>query len=179
MAARRRKARRGGRKRQPGPRTKSGRISRAYKSPELRDHGTREFVAKREYLVNGADPQLAATASGILLANGLLTQEQHTAAFRYSWAHALTFGKVWRQICPLAEDAGSAAPDRLLEIAKDKLAWMDRRLDRAQRKAVADVAVFGFLPMWWIASKLELRVMPEDEADRTALLDGLNAIAHS
>ena len=54
---------------------------------------------------------------------------------------------------------------------------MDERLDRAQRKAVADVAVFGFLPMWWIATKLRLRAMPEDENDRQALLSGLDALA--
>jgi hypothetical protein len=172
--ARQRKA---GRKLKPGPRTKCGRLSRAYKDPEIRDQGTREFCAKRAYLVNGADPALAATASGILLANGLLTREQHDAALRYSWAHALTYGKVWRQTCPLGEDAGRAAPDRLLELARDKLAWMDGRLDLAQRKAVADVAVFGFLPMWWMASKLKLRSMPEDERDRAALLSGLDVIS--
>ena len=85
-------------KRKPGPRTKCGRIFRAYKDPEIRDHGPKEFQAKRQYLVNGADPQLAATASGILLANGLLTREQYDAAMRYAWAHALVYGKPWRDL---------------------------------------------------------------------------------
>ena len=175
--ARRRKARAAGRKRKPGPRTKSGRLSRAYKDPEIRDLGTREFQDKRAYLVNGADPALAATASGILLANGLLTREQYDAAMRYAWAHALTFGKRWRQICPLGEPVWSEPPQRMQEIARDKLAWMDSRLRLEQRKAVADVAVFGFLPMWWIAGKLKLRSMPEDERDRQELLAGLDAIS--
>ena len=121
--ARRRKP---GRKQKSGPRTKSGRLSRAYKTPEIRDHGTKECQDKRQYLINGADPQLAATASGILLANGCLTQEQHTAALRYAWAHALVYGKPWRQICPLGDPVGSEPPQRMQEIARDKLAWMDR-----------------------------------------------------
>jgi hypothetical protein len=58
----------GGRPRKEGARTKSGRLSEARKrNPELRDHGTKLFVAKRERMINGADPQLSATASGILL----------------------------------------------------------------------------------------------------------------
>jgi hypothetical protein len=55
--ARHRKA---GRRQKPGPRTEDGRLSRAYKFLELRDLGTREFQNKRQYLVNGADPALAA-----------------------------------------------------------------------------------------------------------------------
>jgi hypothetical protein len=122
-------------------------------------------------------PVLAASASGILLANGLLTREQHDAALRYAWAHALVFGKPWRQVCPLGERVGGEPPQRIREIARHKLTWMDGRLDLAQRKAVADVAVFGFLPMWWMATKLKLRSMPEDERDRQALLSGLDAIS--
>ena len=57
------------RKRKPGHRTKSGCLSCAYIGP-ARDTGTREMQAKRAYLINGSDPQLAASASGILLANG-------------------------------------------------------------------------------------------------------------
>jgi hypothetical protein len=39
------------------------------------------------------------------------------------------FGKVWRQACPLGDKVGGEAPELLLEIAKDKLAKMDARLD--------------------------------------------------
>jgi hypothetical protein len=34
-------------------------------------------------MVNGGAPELSATASGILLANGFLTSEQHNAAQRF------------------------------------------------------------------------------------------------
>jgi hypothetical protein len=104
-------AKKRGRPRKKQPRTKSGRLSRAYKSVELRDYGTAKYVAKRAAIINGADPQLAATASGILLANGLLTKDQHLAAQRYAWAHSLTYGRPWKQICPLGEPVGNIPTD--------------------------------------------------------------------
>jgi hypothetical protein len=127
MPQHKRKARRlsrGGRPLKEGPRTKGGRLSEArQRNPELRDHGTKQYVAKREAMINGAAPELSATASGILLANGFLTAEQHTAALRYAWAHALTFGRVWGQISPLAEPVGPPAND-MSGTANEKLAMM-------------------------------------------------------
>jgi hypothetical protein len=153
------------RPRKSGKRAASGRLSRAHKSPELRDRGTPEFLAKREYLINGADPQLAATTPGILLANKMLTQEQHVAALRYARAHALTFGRPWHQACPLANPGGGAIPsDRLLEVAKERLDDMNARLAPAQRLAVANVAVFGFLPQRLVAERLKLRPLPRMSA---------------
>jgi hypothetical protein len=67
MPQHKRKARRlhgGGRPRKDGPRTKSGRLSRAgSRNPELRDHGTKQLVAKREAMIDGAAPELSAAAS--------------------------------------------------------------------------------------------------------------------
>jgi hypothetical protein len=71
---------------------RSARLSGTFKT-EVRDKGTPEFLEKRAYLINGADPQLAATASGILLANGFSTEDQHHAALRYAGIRALIFGK--------------------------------------------------------------------------------------
>ena len=165
-----------GRKRKAGPRTKSGKLSRAHKTL-VRDEGTAEFRAKRARLINGADPALSATASGVLFANGFLTAEQHHAALRYAWAHAVVFGRPWRQACPLADPIGSSpTPDQLIKIAHAKLAQMDARLDYDQRLQVANLAVFGLWPGWFTAAKLGLRPMPEDEPQRLALLSGLTAI---
>jgi hypothetical protein len=77
-------------------RTKSGRLSRSYRGP-ARDAGTPELQAKRAWLVNGhgADPALAASASGILLANRLITPEQFTAGMTYAKLHAMPYGKQW------------------------------------------------------------------------------------
>jgi hypothetical protein len=80
------------RKRNAGPRTKSGRLSRAYKHPEPRDQGTKEGQAKRAAVANGADTTLADSASGILLAGGHLEQRQYLAALNYARLHAIIFG---------------------------------------------------------------------------------------
>ena len=127
-------------------------------------------------MVNGGAPELSATASGILLANGFLTTEQHTAAQRYAWAHTLTFGRVWKQLSPLGEPLGNASSDGQLASARNALAKMDRKLTDAQRQAVANVAAFNFIPNWFYVERLKLRELPEDRAERQALLSGLNAI---
>jgi hypothetical protein len=165
-----------GRPRKDKLRTKTGRLSRAYKS-RLRDEGTEEFREKRARLINGSDPQLAATASGILHANGYLTADQHHAALSYAWAHAVVYGRPWRQACPLGDRVGGEMPDRLVVTAKGVLARMDSRLNPEQRFAVANLAVFGFLPAWFWVAKSGWRQMPEDEPERLALLAGLDAIA--
>jgi hypothetical protein len=127
-------------------------------------------------MVNGADPQLAATASGILLANGFLTAEQHNAALRYTWAHALTFGRVWKQQCLLGEPPGRPSSDGQLTSAKNALARMDRKLTDEQRQAVANVSAFNFIPNWFYVERLKLRELPEDRAERAALISGLDAL---
>ena len=174
--ARRRKS---GPRRKPGARTKSGRLSRAYKDPEIRDQGTKEFQAKRLALVNGADPALAATAPGILLANGFISPQQHAACQRYGWAHAMTFGRPWAQASPLAESAGSEPPARIQEIAKDRLEQMNRHLSKTERLRVANLAVFNFLPTWFFAKRGNWKrgIIPEDEREHQELLTALNAIS--
>ena len=122
---------------------------RPQEQPDLRDKGTLEAQAKRHALINGADPQLAATASGILLANGLLTQAQHVAALRYARLHALVYGKAWTVVCPLGWDLpshGSEPSEGLLDWAERRIVELNALLTPEQRQAVANVAVFGFVP---------------------------------
>ena len=82
------------RRRKFAARTKSGRLSRAYRS-EARDHGTRETQAKRHALINGAPVELAASASGILYANGHVTDRQYSAGLTYARLHSMVFGRTW------------------------------------------------------------------------------------
>ena len=133
--ARRRKP---GRKQKSGPRTKSGRLSRAYKNPEVRDQGTREFQDKRQYLVNGADPRSppppAASCSPTAPDPGAVY-----AHYRYAWAHALSLGKPWRQICPLGEPVGSEPPsadagDRARQAGVDGAAARPRPTQGSRRR---------------------------------------------
>jgi hypothetical protein len=139
----------GDRKRKAGPRTKSGRLSRAHKSPELRDKGTFEGQAKRQFLVNGGDSQLAATASGILPANGLIDQDMYIAALRYARAHALVFGiKI-----PIAAEIygyGDQPPEIAMAAAREQIDKWNERLDPDERKQVANLAVFGCVPHWFM-----------------------------
>jgi hypothetical protein len=172
------KRRKSGPKRKAGKRTKSGRLSRAYKDPEIRDHGTKEFIEKRAALVNGADPSLAATASGLLLANGFITPAQHAAAQRYGWAHSLAWGRPWMHTSPLGELCATEPTDEMREIGRDRLAKMDRRLTKAERSRVADLAVFEHVPTWFFAKRGNWqKPVPEDEKERQELLAGLDAIS--
>lgn len=165
-------------RRRKGPRTASGRLSRAFKG-EARDTGTPEANAKRSYLINGADPALAACTSGILHANGILSRAQYDAAMRYARAHALTWGKVWPASCLLGDRTGGAAPDDVLARAKAQLEAMNALLDPAQRTAISNVAIFGYIPPWFFAERGIGRTLATDQADRAALLSGLEAIVRT
>jgi hypothetical protein len=61
--------------------------------------------------------------------------------------------------------------------AKAKLAEMDAKLSPEQRLAVGNVAVFGFVPQRFYTERLRLRELPDDRAEREALLTGLEALA--
>jgi hypothetical protein len=168
------------RKRKPGPRTKSGRLSKAHKRADVRDFGTEESQAKRHAWINSADPQLGATASGILFANGMLSEEQYNAAMRYSHAHALVFGKVWTVTVPIARELphqGSEAPENLIIRARERIDRWNALLTYDQREAVANVAVFGFIPQFFYTERLGLRPLPSDAKDKAALVEGLQALA--
>ena len=54
---------------------------------------------------------------------------------------------------------------------------MDAKLSPEQRHAVGNVAVFGFIPQWFYVDRLKLRSLPEDAAERAALVSGLDALA--
>jgi hypothetical protein len=113
-----------------------------------------------------------------LFANGMLTRDQHAAAISYAWAHAMTFGRPWRQACPLADrGGGDEAPEDLVELAKEKLAAMDSVLSAEQRRAVANVAVFGFVPAWFFVARGIGRALATDERERAALVIGLEQLA--
>jgi hypothetical protein len=166
------------RPRRKGPRTKTGRLSRAHKHPELRDKGTPEGQARRTALVNGAPVELAATVPGILFARGFLTRDQYDAAQRYAGLHRTAFGPAWRQQCPLAEaHGGPTIDDDLLIRLREVLDELHARMTPEQRKAVADVAVYQVLPTWFFAARLKLWMLPQDERERDALVSGLDALA--
>ena len=154
-----------------------GRLSRARKHHlELRDLGTFEGQRKRAALINGASIELAASAPGILFANAHLDQDQFNAAINYGRLHAIVFGRVWLNLCPLVGAPAVAAPcptRRWSSSVRQRLEKPNGRMTLEQRQAVANVAIFGMLPTWFFAAPWYLLPLPEDECEREALLSGL------
>jgi hypothetical protein len=147
----------------------------------MRDLGTRESQAKRHAWINGADPQLAASASGILYANGQIEEDAYLACLRYSRCHAIVYRRLWFHTqnsmgIPLSW-AGQEPTESMHE-------WAERQLDRwaealtpEQKQAIGNVACFNFMPTWAYAHRLRWRLMPQDEVEREALISGLRVLA--
>jgi hypothetical protein len=146
-------------------------LSRAHKSPELRDQGTPEAQAKRLALVNGsARPELASTPADIMFAREILNREQHAAALRFRMARAACFGT------PLANATPGREPDEQV-IARNerRYAQLLARLSVDQQLAVIDLAL-DLQPGWLRRILREAPPLPEDARDREALLSGLDAL---
>jgi hypothetical protein len=83
------------RRKRDRPRTKSGRISRAY-ATIARDLGTPELQAKRQAAVGeGADPTLSVTAPGRYFARGLIEPQHYLAALTLRALYTTQFGPGW------------------------------------------------------------------------------------
>ena len=83
-------------------------------------------------------------------------------------------------VCPLAWELaahGGEPAEGLLEWAERRICELNALLDPAQCQAVANVAVFSFVPQWFYTARLELRPLPQDDHDREALLSGLDVLA--
>ena len=187
------------RKRKPGPRTKSGRLSRAYKA-EARDHGTAEVQAKRIALVGEADPALAASALGVLLARGLLdvkdrpemARDRYHAGLRYRELRSAIFPPIW----PNSPVGPAINEDRRAKIEREfrsivgnwqpETQWSKERpaphelfipglLTRDQIRIVERVAIYEWIPTWaFLAQGKWLNV---DVAEHDVLLSGLDALS--
>jgi hypothetical protein len=166
------------RRRKSGPRSRSGRLSRAHLTV-ARDHGTAEGQRNRSFLINGAAVELAGSAIGVLLANGHVTPEQAHAAGRYRTSYALSFGlPVPKGSQRLFEPhAPRIRSERSLARARERFEAMARRLGSDQKAALDQLVVDGALPAWFKQGKLGRRLGPADEAEREALLSGLAKLA--
>jgi hypothetical protein len=141
-----------------------------------------EVQERRAYVINGADPQLAGSAAGILFANNVIERRHYDAALTYARLHAFLFGTVCRCQSPLGWKLAVQChepADGLVASAEQRIATVNARLTLEQRQAVANLSVYGFAPQFFFAEKLKLRALPEDERERQVLLSGLDAIASS
>jgi hypothetical protein len=181
-----------GRRRKPGPRTKSGRLSRAGQKPVV-DKPTPQLQARRQALVGeGNDPALSATAIGSLLATGVIDADQYNAALRYRALRCALFGPPW----PSNVSGSEADQKRLQGLMREfksivgfwvplgswhpgqepDATFRKGRLTREQIMVVENVCVFDCRPNWWFAERLNLKQLPEDHVERELLLTGLDAL---
>ena len=160
-----------GRRRKAGARTKSGKLSRAYKGP-ARDPGSHEAQAKRQALVGDAnDPVLSATAPGILFANGHLDRDQYNEALEFRSLRCVLYGAPWPNV-----SYGLEIQAITLMKVKEKFDGRVAVLTDLERHVVTDVCVFDRIPNWFFVDRLKLKRLPEDSAEQATLIDGLNAL---
>lgn len=165
--------------RKNGPRTKRGRLSRAYSDPRLRDMGTDEARAKRQALVGqDADPSLAATMLGVLYARrrelfelGQFEREHYDEGMEFRRLRCALYGLAWP-----SNVAGGEASEERLEKLHRRFNAMCSRLTLLQRIVLANVAVFDRQPVWFHRHLNGLSMRVVDALERKALLDGLNRL---
>ncbi len=73
--------------------TRRGRPRRPIPTRKRPDRGTGEVQLLRAWYAGPGDPALASYPVGILLANAVLTNNQHKALCRYAWLHWAVFGR--------------------------------------------------------------------------------------
>jgi hypothetical protein len=167
--AHRRKA---GRKKKQGPRTPSGKPSRAWQTV-AKDFGTLELQTKRRALVGeNADPDLSATAVGILFAHGHLDREQYEKALEYARLSCAVYGVPW----PKTPSYREITDKQALKV-KRALNTMLAKLSADQRLAIDRTALASnWQPTWFHCLRLGLPLLPADNQERAALLSGLDAL---
>ena len=161
----------GRKRRSDRPRTKSGKLSRAYQGV-ARDNGTREGQARRLALVNGSeDGSLAYTLPDILKAHSLISGLQHQAAWKLRRARAAVFG------VPLQNSSGGREPtEDQIRHNEQSYERIMRLLSPEQQLAVIDVAL-DLRPAWIRRAILKMPPAAGDDVDRDALITGLEALA--
>jgi hypothetical protein len=172
----RKRARRSGRPARSGARTAAGRLSETVPI----DRGTGEGQLHRQLLINGAaDVTLAATPAGILLAHDLITPAQLRAGGRYAALRAVLFGLARPTVAAdLVEPYDPRLrTDSYLRGVRNRFEELVAKITPEQKAALDQVVVDERLPGWFARAKSGHQLRPADEAERQALLAGLDALA--
>lgn len=116
------------------------------------DKGTDEIKLLRQWYAGNGDPALTSYPLGILLANAVLTDDQHKAACRYAWLHWAVFGR------PSVAAVSWEFSDRGLPVERDreteehKLSEIHRIFKditgRRCRSILDNVAIYERPPRW-------------------------------
>jgi hypothetical protein len=112
--------------------------------------------------------------------NAHLDQDQFNAAINYGRLHAIVFGRVWLNLCPLKEhlpwQSGPVPDEETVTSVRQRLDKLNDKMTLEQRQAVANAAVFNMLPTWFFAARSICRLLERDEREREALLSGLTVL---
>jgi len=93
------------------PKTEGDRYPSGDLKPRV-DRGTPELVARRLALTEGHEnPALASYPLGVLLARGVINQDQHNAGVQYATAFWKAFGKPFAKAVNLTGLSGHGEPD--------------------------------------------------------------------
>ena len=138
--------------------------------PDVRDQGTWEAQQKRRMLVGETgDPNLSATAVGILHAHGHLDAHQYAEALNYRRLRCALYGPPW-PINGLGPEPSEGSLEKLRRRFNAKV----RLLTEFQKIIVTDVAVFDVIPNWHYVGYLGIKSLPEDYVEKAALIGALD-----
>lgn len=143
------------------------------------DYGTPELIAKRWALVGEGAAELAEYPLGVMLARGIITQDQHNSGQRYAWLYGNIIGRVTIKnvLAPskgeAIEDPRQAEMEAAFRLCKNALLMAGRRACNALENA----AVFERLPYWLMREMGRVHVVrPSEIAERAAIRSALDAL---
>ena len=120
------RSRRRGRPRKSGARTPSGRLSRAGR--RATDDGAYRVRARRGWLAQEGEEALAVYPLGIMRANDVIDECEHSAGLRYAWLAAVVIGRASPAAVEFARDGGAAPKDH----TDEQRAGFERHYGRAR-----------------------------------------------
>ena len=160
-----------GRPRKLGPREANGRLQRR----RFRDGPTPELKSLRTWYAGDGDPNLTSYPLGILLANQVISEDQHRAGCRYAWLHWRVFGRpsVAAARFEFMDRAVGTDRDCMKEERRLKAVYEELRRHPARYRRVLDgIVIYERMPRWMRP------VMPRssDLAEAGALLAALRLL---
>jgi hypothetical protein len=152
------------------------------------DLGTPQVQARRAVLAGGADPALSEHPLGLLLARGLIAEEQHRAACAYAWLYGRAVGRtagscarLYRRLAGEAAPSGWEPADNAEAALQERFRRGKNRLLAAGRRvcdATENIVIFGRAPRFLdAASQRGAAARRADAAEREAVLAGLAVLA--
>lgn len=143
------------------------------------DYGTPELIAKRRALVGEGAPELAEYPLGIMLARGIISQDQHNSGRQYAWLYGSVIGRT-NVKSMLADAKGEAAEDPRQADAEASFRRCKEAMLRVGRRAcdaLENAAIFERVPYWLKREIGSVHVVrPSEIAERKAIQAALDAL---